>query len=369
MSNKFIGFYINLPIGGVCAAIIALFFQTPAAAAAPTKATLREKLANIDILGVVTIMCSVLCYLLALERAGLTYKWSSSMVIGLLCGSISFFILFVIIQVRLGERAMVVGRLLKDRTIWAGMIFIFFIAACSWTYVYYLPIYFQTIDRVSAGNSGVRTIPTVLGMTVGTILAGGTISAVGQHVPIMILSGILSTVGSALLYTLDIGTGHAKWMGYQTIAGIGFGLGVQVPTIAAQALMRPEDISSATGMILFAQTLGGSLTISAAQSVMTNTLIKSLAQYAPSVSPEKVIFTGATDLQKVFGDKLLPGILKSYMAGLKNAFILALAMGAMTFVTAFLNKWHDLPAINAAKEQAEKDALPVSEKVSDEIPT
>ncbi|KAL1610857.1 hypothetical protein SLS60_002528 [Paraconiothyrium brasiliense] len=327
-----------------------------------------EKLANLDIFGIVLILCAVLCYLLALQRAGITYNWRSPIVIGLLCASVIFFLIFAALQSWLGERAMLVSRLLKDRTIWAGMIFIFFLAASSWIFVFYMPIYFQTIDGVSAGNSGVRTIPTVLSMTIGTVIAGGVISAVGQHIPLMILSGVLNTVGSGLLYTLDIGTGHAKWIGYQTLAGIGFGLGIQIPTIAAQALMPPEDISSATGMILFAQTLGGSLAISAAQSILTNTMVKSLAINAPSVTPIKVIFTGATDLQSTFTADELPGILRAYMDGLKNAFILAIAMGAMTLAAAFLNKWHDLKAINAAKELAEDNSTKTSKEGSGQLP-
>jgi hypothetical protein len=310
----------------------------------------------LDVLGILTIMCAVICYLLALQVAGLTYGWHSAMVIGLLVGSGLLFVAFILLQIWLGERAMLVNRLVRDRTIYGGMAFIFFLAASSWIFVFYVPIYFQTIDGVSAGQSGVRTIPIVLGMTVGTILAGGIISAIGQHVPIMIISGVMNTAGAALLYTLDIGTGHSKWIGYQVLAGLGFGLGIQVPTIAAQALMPDEDISSATAMILFAQTLGGSLAISAAQSIFTNEMIKSLAVNAPSVSPLKVIFTGATELRKTFPSQELPGILRAYMDGLKKAYILGIAMGAMTLVTAFLNKWHDLKAINAAKAASEREA-------------
>jgi MFS transporter, DHA2 family, glioxin efflux transporter len=335
-------------------AVIGLFFEAPEAAR-PTKATFREKLLNMDILGIVTIMCAVICYLLALQKAGVTYAWNSSMVIGLLVGSGLFFILFVIIQLWLGERAMLVNRLLKDRTVYGGMIYIFFLAASSWLFVYYVPIYFQTVDGVSAGQSGVRTIPIVIGITIATILAGSIISAAGQHVPLMILGGAMSLAGAALLYTLDIGTGKSKWIGYQSLAGLGYGFGIQVPTIAAQALMAPEDISSATAMILFSQTLGGSLAISAAQSAFANTLIRSLAKNAPTVEPMRVVLTGATDLRQVFSPDQLPGIIRSYMDGLKKAYIIGIAMAALMFLAAFLNPMHNLKAINEAKAAKEKE--------------
>jgi hypothetical protein len=334
--------------------VVGLFFKAPEAAK-PTKATFREKLLNMDMLGISAMLCAVICYLLALQKAGITYDWKSAMVIGLLVGSILLSFVFVAIQIWLGERAMLVNRLLRDRTVYGGMAFIFFLASSSWIFVYYVPLYFQTIDGVSAGQSGVRTIPIVLGITVGTIIAGGAISAVGHHVPLMILSGALSVTGAALLYTLDIGTGSSRWIGYQALAGLGYGLGIQIPTIAAQALLSPEDISSATAMILFAQTLGGSLAISAAQSAFANALISSLKINAPLIPPLRVVLTGATDLRKVFTVEELPGILRAYMDGLKKAYIIGIVMGGMMFVVAFGNKWHNLKAINAAKAAKEKE--------------
>jgi hypothetical protein len=206
--------------------VIALFFKAPDGAR-PTRATLREKLFNIDILGTLTIMCAVICYLLTPQKAGITHALNSSMVVGLLVGSTLLFVLFAGIQIRLGERAMLVNRLLKDCTIYGGMLFIF-LASSSWIFVYYIPIYFQTIDGVSTGQSGIRTIPMVLGITLAIITPGGAISALGYHIPFLTLSGALSAAGAVLLYTLDIGTGSGKWIWYQALAGLGYGFGIQV---------------------------------------------------------------------------------------------------------------------------------------------
>ncbi|MCJ1245267.1 hypothetical protein MMC30_002470 [Trapelia coarctata] len=348
-------FYINLPIGALSAVVIAAFFQTPEAAK-PVSASFREKILQIDILGILTIIAAVICYLLALQRAGISDTWNSSVVVGLLVGFVLLFAVFCVLQWRLNERAMVVPRLLKDRTIWAGMAFIFFLASCSWLFVYYIPIYFQVIDGVSAANSGVRTIPTVIGMTVGTIIAGGAITSVGYHVPFLVLSGAMSVAGAALLYTLDIGTGSPAWIGYQALAGLGFGFGIQVPIMAAQALMAPEDVSTATAMILFSQTLGGSLCISAAQSAFVNTIIKSLSSTAPDINPLFVVATGATQIRNVFPPQTVPAILRAYMSGLKNAFAIGIAAAAMMLLIAGINKWHNLKLVNEEEARMEKEA-------------
>jgi hypothetical protein len=353
MLIKLPGFYINIPIGAVAAVIIALSFKAPETAKF-ARISFKEKLYHFDIIGILTIMASVVCFVLALQKAGVTYPWRSSMVIGLLIGSILLFIIFCGIQYYLDERAMVVKRIAKDRTIWAGMAYIFCLASSSWLFICYIPIYFQVIDGVSAAESGIRTIPIVLGMTVATIIAGGAITAMGYHVPFLILSGALSVAGAALLYTLTIGTGSPAWLGYQSLVGLGYGFGIQIPIIAAQAVMKPEDVASATAMLLFAQTLGGSLTLSGAQSGFLNTIIKNLPTTAPGVDPLAVVFTGATDIRKAFPTAVIPGILRAYMDGLRVAFALGVAAAGGMMVTALISKWHNLKALHEERAKLEK---------------
>jgi MFS transporter, DHA2 family, glioxin efflux transporter len=97
MLIKLPGFYINIPIGAVAAVIIALSFKAPETAKF-ARINFKERLYHFDILGILTIMASVVCFVLALQKAGVTFPWRSSMVIGLLIGSILLFIVFCGIQ-------------------------------------------------------------------------------------------------------------------------------------------------------------------------------------------------------------------------------------------------------------------------------
>ena len=116
--------------------------------------------------------------------------------------------------------------------------------------LYYLPIYFQSVDGVSASQSGIRNIPFVLGVSIFTIFSGGMISALGWYVPWLFAGSILATIGNGLLYTLDIGSSSSKWIGYQALTGIGLGLSVQVPMIANQAFVKVRDIPPVTAATL-----------------------------------------------------------------------------------------------------------------------
>ncbi len=83
-----------------------------------------------------------------------------------------------------------------------------------------------------------------------TIASGGLISTFGVYVPILLAGSVIATIGSGLLYTLDIGSPSSHWIAYQALAGIGIGLSIQVPIIANQAFVKPSQISSVTAITL-----------------------------------------------------------------------------------------------------------------------
>jgi MFS family permease len=228
-------FYINLPIGGIAAGIILLFFTTPPQAV-PVQAALKEKILQMDLPGTFTVMAAVICYILALQWGGQSKAWSSSDVIGTLIG--------------FGLLTIIIGRLLKDRTVAVGCAFISFLGGGFFLLLYYIPIYFQVVSGVTASQSGVRNLPLILGTSIATIISGGLISAYGHFVPFLILGAVGSTIGSGLLYSLSTTSGHSMWIGYQALAGLGIGLCLQIPVISAQAVVAPGDLSSVTAMIL-----------------------------------------------------------------------------------------------------------------------
>lgn len=60
--------------------------------------------------------------------------------------------------------------------------------------IYYLPIYFQVIDNVSAAMSGVRTLPLILTVTISMLASGAYISITGIAAPIIVVGTAIGTV-------------------------------------------------------------------------------------------------------------------------------------------------------------------------------
>ena len=331
-------FYINLPIGGVAAGIIFLFFTTPPQAV-PVAATLKEKILQMDFPGTLTIVASIVLYLLSMQWGGQTKPWSSGAVIGTLIASFVLFGIFLVIQYFQGERAIIVGRLMKNRTVAVAMFTVFNIGAGFFLLLYYLPLYFQVVSGVSASQSGVRNLPLIIGSTITTIISGGLISAFGHFVPLGIVGSAIGTIGAGLLYTLGVSSPSSQWIGYQALAGLGLGLAFQIPVISTQAVVAPEDLSSATAMILFCQAVGGAYVIAAGEAAFANTVLGALPKYVPGIEPHTILHTGIGGLRAVFPAETLPGIIHAYMDGLKIDYAIAIAAIGLSMVGWFGSKW------------------------------
>nr|POF13866.1 mfs gliotoxin efflux transporter glia [Quercus suber] len=322
---------VNLPIGGFTFAIVTFFFRTPAHAV-KTKASWKEKIFQMDLLGMVLVLGSVICILLALQWGGTTKAWSSAPVIGTLVGFVVIAIAFIALEIYLGERAALNIRLLKNRTMALLMAYQFFINGAFFILLYYLPIYFQSVKGVSASQSGVRTIPLVIPTALFAIVCGVLISVTGEYQAIMIVGTSLATIGSGLIYTLTAASGSGMWIGYQVLCGVGLGLAAQLAVIVAQAISTRDDLSTASAMAIFFQLLGGAVWISVAQAIFENRLIQSLTAQIPGLSMESIVSAGATGITTILTPDQLPAALSSFLNGLHATFALCIAVAGTAVV-------------------------------------
>ena len=81
------------------------------------------------------------------------------------------------------------------------------------------------------------------------------------------------------------------------------------------------------------------MSVAAAQSIFTNRLLVSLPIYAPGIHPAEVLRVGASELRQAFTPEQLPGILQSYMAGLKAAFAAGIGFAGLAVIASFVPEW------------------------------
>ncbi|KAL2865009.1 MDR family MFS transporter [Aspergillus lucknowensis] len=335
-------FYINLPIGGVSMAIIIFVLQLPEHKDSKGLSIL-ERIKQLDFIGASLLIPCIICLLLALQWGGNKYAWSNSRIIGLFVGFGLLLILTVISQWKLGDRATLPPRIMKQRSVITSTSYALLFGGSFFVLMYYLPIFFQSVRGASAMKSGIQLLPLMLATVVSSVLVGIFITLAGYYTPFLIISTALAAIGSGLvtLYSIDIS--DAKYIGYQILLGSGIGAGFQVPITAVQTTLASEDLPQGMAAVMFFQTLGGALFIAVAQSLFQNGLISGIRQYAPSVAPESIVQAGATEMRHILSDlgqlDQLRNVILAYLKGLKDTYRLSLALFCVAFALSCLFEW------------------------------
>ena len=70
----------------------------------------------------------------------------------------------------------------------------------------FLAIYFQSVKRVSAVQSGIDTIPLLFATSFGTIVGGAAVSHFGHYAPFMLPGPPIMAIGAGLLTTFHVHT-------------------------------------------------------------------------------------------------------------------------------------------------------------------
>ncbi|KAK3329968.1 major facilitator superfamily transporter [Apodospora peruviana] len=333
-------FYINLPIGGVAFACLLFFFHTPAKSKAlvgtlPWTKTLEQ----FDPIGTVLLVSSLDCFCLAMQWGGLFKAWGSADVIGVLVGWFVMSVAFAINEWFQGDKALIVYRILKNRTIAVCCGFIFFMMCGNQSLYYNLPIYFQSISGDSPMASGLKFIPTILCTSICTFLTVILVGKWNMYQPFLIAGAILQTLAVGLFYLFDLDTGLGPVIGYQIIYGIGSGLGIQTVIIVGQTVSAVEDISMTLATIIFFQFGAGAYGVSSTNSVLDNVLIHKLKQYVPDLNPTTVFEAGATGIKDTYQGETLLAVRQAFLDGVRASLVLTCAFLAVSIFWSLAPKW------------------------------
>ncbi|KAL8832019.1 MAG: hypothetical protein Q9170_005052 [Blastenia crenularia] len=346
-------FYINLPIGGVTAALL-LFVAIPDRTAETRDVSLstifREKL---DLLGFAIFAPAAIQFLLALEWGGNRYRWGSATVIGLLCGSAGTLCVFLVWEWHKGDAAMIPFSMVRNMVVWSSCLVQFFFMGGMLSMSYYLPIYFQAVKGVSPTLSGVFLLPSIISQIVLSITCGWLVTRLGYYTPWAITGAVLSSVGYGLLSILGPGSSPGKWIGFQIIVGIGRGCGLQIPIIAVQNNVPPASISVAMAILVFSQTFGGSLFLALSQTAFTNGLSSALHDFAPDVDVQTLLEAGAAKIRDVVQDGSLHGVLLAYSKAISYVFYLCTGVAVGTFIFVWGMGWKNVKKVKKVKTDEE----------------
>jgi len=234
--------------------------------------------------------------------------------------------------------------------------------------IYYLTIWFQAVKGDSAIHSGISTIPLLLSMVILSIPTAIFTQKIGYYVPAMLISPIFCAAGAGLLSTLTPSSDHSKWIGFQVLYGFGLGCGFQTSNLAPQNVLPRADVPTGMAMIFFMQQLGGSVFISASQSIFSSKLVNSLSGVA-GLDAETIVNTGATDLRSSVPASELSIIVDAYNNSLTRVFTMAAILSSIMILGSLAVEWKSIKGVKGSGVSPKTEAAKVEEGKLEEMKT
>jgi len=112
--------------------------------------------------------------------------------------------------------------------------------------------------------------------------------------------------------------------------------------IAAQNTLAPAQIPTAMSTLVFSQNLGGALMTVIAQTIFTNSLSRTLHEYAPKLDASAIIKAGSTAMRSLVSANDLPHLLKAYSESSSRTFYLTTAIAMAGFFVSYWMGWKDI---------------------------
>ncbi|KAM5544669.1 hypothetical protein V8D89_001567 [Ganoderma adspersum] len=276
-------FFLNIPLCAAAVVLSSIFLRvrTP-------KTGFREKIAQIDWIGIAIMAGSTVSILLAITWGGIQFPWSSAHVlVPLIVGAVGLLVFFAIEFLWL--KGQTVPRFFfTNRTTFSGYIGTFFHGIVALAAIYYLPVYFQASLGASAIRSSVYGFALALTIPPFGILTGLSVQIINRYRPQNYVGWMFILVGFGVLSTLDEHSSRAAYIGSQIPLAVGLGMvwiSTQFPILAPLPFSNSAHaLSFFTFMRCFAQSWG----IVLGGTILQNTLLNKLPASFTSQFPQGV---------------------------------------------------------------------------------
>lgn len=258
-------FYINLPFCAIGLAIIPfiLKYDRP-------KATINDKLSNVDWTGSALFIVGTTSFLVGITWGGSQFPWdSAATLVPIILG------LAVVFITGLYEKFLAKVTFLRFSlfSTWSAVA----IYACTvlqaltlFTEVYFITLWFITVKLYTALEAGTYLLAFSMVCVPVSGIVGPIIARVGSYRWAVWSGWVVNTLALGILILLDVDTPTLAWVFMFLTAGIGQGLLFIAHSVASQAACQQKDAAHATSMYSFFRSLGLCLGVALGGTIFQN---------------------------------------------------------------------------------------------------
>lgn len=259
-------FLFNIPVGIVALFMVFRFLHIP---------VLHNRV-RIDWWGAGALVLGVVPLLLVAEQ-GRTWGWGSALSIACFVTGAVGILLFVLIESRMGDDALIPLSLFRSSTFSMATIIGVLVGFGMFAGMMMIPFVLQIVHGMNPTEAGLATLPMILGLMIASIGSGQIIARTGRYRIFPIIGTALMAVGYGVLALQQYDSPLWMLLVGQLILGLGLGQLMQTLTIASQNSVQPRDMGVATAGATFFRQLGGTVGVAVVFSVLFSRVADTMA--------------------------------------------------------------------------------------------
>jgi MFS family permease len=259
-------FFINIPVGIIAFAIIAIFCP-------PLK---HENKPKVDYVGAGLLAIALATLVLAVDNtdkifSGLLDSTGMSLVTlriimaAIVAASIAG---FIAVERRVKEPILKIDFFLNKNYLVLTAVAIF-VGAAMLGSILYLTQFNQQVFGASPETSGLMLLPMIGGLMVASIATGQLVSKVGKYKRFMVIGFVLSSVAIGLLTTLNPSSSFMQEAIIMVFVGAGIGMAMPLMNIAVQNEFEQKYLGMATSSVQLFRGLGSTIGTAVFGSMLT----------------------------------------------------------------------------------------------------
>ncbi|MEV4737634.1 MULTISPECIES: DHA2 family efflux MFS transporter permease subunit [unclassified Microbacterium] len=331
----------------------------------------RDTKVSIDYFGIVLLAVGVSTLLIWVSMGGSQFDWDSSTSIMLAVIAGVALAAFITVEFFVKE-PIVPMSLFRNRTFTLSVIASIAIGVSMFATSVFLAQYFQLARGATPTESGLMTIPMIIGQMGASIIIGQLVSRFGKWKGWMLTGAVLTAVGVSLMATLRYDTPFGLVATYMFVLGAGLGMVMQNLTLIVQNDTAPQQLGAASSNVNFFRTIAGTIGVTIMGSLLSSsvaTYVKDgLEGFAPTTQDEidALQHLGSGDVPKVgqLPDSIRAIVEGAYGHGIADAFIIAIPLAVIAVIAIAFIRNKPLSTKNAAeqmRDQVEESVIEVSE--------
>ena len=280
-------FYFNIPFILLVIAVCQKSLRLP----------FKRKEARIDFVGAALLSACIGCLMIGLELG--RHGWTDSTVLILFGAAIVTLVMFIAAEQR-AQEPMIPLKLFANPIVRGCALLGFCASVSTYGAGTFLSLYFQDSLFVSPTESGLRSLPQMIGVTAATFGIGRLIAVSGKYKRYPIIGSLLSFVGLLSVAQIDGSTKYIMLIVPMVLMGFGTASIFSTTSIASQNAVEFHDLGVTTATVMFFRSLGGSIALAIFGTILNSTIRREIpARTGIAADQASSIIRSPEDIQKL----------------------------------------------------------------------